>query len=265
MIAGWCRSLIRFTVLLETLLENIVRFGILRLLLLRPPTVAERAQWLHCSCLRVLTRLSFGSSSSGPLPARGLIVSNHLSHLDILLYGATLPCVFVAKKEVRRWPIFGLLAQLAGTVFIERGNALSTAATARQIEELLNQQVPVMLFPEGTSSDGTTVLRFHSALFESAIRAGAPITTAAIRYAAGPAVPESELCYFGEVRFAPHLLKTLGRPGVSGRIEFAREPVVYPDRRSAARETWRQVMKLRGNPTPGDPQPVGSSAIELEP
>jgi lyso-ornithine lipid O-acyltransferase len=246
MIPGWFRGSLRMVLLVETLCESVVRFFFLSLG--RQLSVRDRAEWLHRSCVRVLRRMSFASDFCGPLPARGLIVSNHLSHLDILLYGSTLPCVFVAKSEVRRWPIFGLLASLAGTVFIERGNPVSTAAAAQQIEALLKEDVPVMLFPEGTSSDGATVLRFHSALFQSAIRAQAPITPAAVRYCAGPEVAEKDLCYYGDVRFGPHLLATLGHRQVRGILEFAPQSAIYPDRRTAARQTWRLVMRLRGNP-----------------
>ena len=254
MITEWCRSLLRLLLLVATLNECLVRFYFLTLRLGRQITVHDRARWLHESCLRVLYRMSFRRSFRGPLPPSGLVVSNHLSHLDILVYGATLPCIFVAKSELRRWPLFGLLARLGGTIFIERGNVISTASAASRMENLLRENIPVLLFPEGTSSDGSTVLRFHAALFHSAVRAQQPIAPAAIRYSAGQGVPEKDLCYYGPVRFLPHLLKTLGRRDVQAALTFGSDSEIYSSRKAAANETWQQVMLLRGHTVsnPGD-------------
>ena len=92
-----------------------MRYGLLRL---RQPrlTLAERAEWMRASCALVLRRLAISLSVEGPAPKPGLIVSNHLSYLDILLHAAAVPCIFVAKTEVRKWPAFGLLAQCGGTI-----------------------------------------------------------------------------------------------------------------------------------------------------
>jgi len=181
----------------------------------------------------------------GQPPASGLLVSNHLSYLDIMLYGATMPCVFVSKTEVRAWPIVGLLAALGGTVFIDRKSTVSATEAATKIEELLAAGILVLIFPEGTSSDGLEVLRFYPFLFEPAVRQGAPITTAAIAYTAEPEVPESSLCYYGDISFAPHILKTMQLQTVWGTIRFAPSGNVYADRKRAAAETQQQVTALR--------------------
>jgi 1-acyl-sn-glycerol-3-phosphate acyltransferase len=211
------------------------------------PSIARRAEWLHRSCKMVLGRLGLGIRVAGELPKTGLIASNHLSYLDILFYGATLPCVFVAKTEVREWPLLGLLAALGGTVFIDRRSAASAAAAAIRIEEMLGAGVLVLVFPEGTSSDGAGVLRFYSSLFEPAVRVGAPVTAAAIGYSAGAEAEaeERDLCYYGEISFAPHLLKTLQLPEILATLRFAPSGKLYDDRKQAAILTREAVVELR--------------------
>jgi 1-acyl-sn-glycerol-3-phosphate acyltransferase len=209
------------------------------------PSIARRAEWLHRSCKMVLGRLGLGIRVAGELPKTGLIASNHLSYLDILFYGATLPCVFVAKTEVREWPLLGLLAALGGTVFIDRRSAASAAAAAVRIEEMLGAGVLVRVFPEGTSSDGAGVLRFYSSLFEPAVRVGAPVTAAAIGYSAGAEAEERDLCYYGDISFAPHLLETLQLLEILATLRFAPSGKRYDDRKKAAMLTREDVVELR--------------------
>jgi 1-acyl-sn-glycerol-3-phosphate acyltransferase len=195
---------------------------------------------LSCSGIRL--------KLNGVPPLQGLIVSNHLSYLDILLYGAAMPCVFVSKIEVRKWPLFGLAASCGGTVFIDRSSRASAATAADQIHSLLAEGIPVLVFPEGTSTDGSVVLRFHPTLFEPVVVHGLPVTTAAVRYLKGADYEEKDLCYYGDIHFAPHLLETMGRKGLAGRIDFSPEAHVYAHRRAAADATWQEIVHLRQAP-----------------
>ena len=172
------------------------------------------------------------------------MVSNHLSYLDIVVYAATMPCVFVAKSDVRRWPIFGFLAHCGGTVFIDRQSRTNTETAARQIRDALEAGVVVLLFPEGTSTDGSVVLRFHPSLLEPAIQCGAAIAPAAIAYDL-PGGEERDLCYYGDVRFVPHLFTTLGRSGISAAIEFHPERESYGERKAAALALREKVEAMR--------------------
>jgi len=208
-------------------------------------TDAGRALWLHRCCRMVLARLGFEMRVIGTPPMRGLVVSNHLSYLDILFYGAAYPCVFVAKAEVRRWPMLGTLAALGGTVFIDRSSAASAAKAAARVQELLAAGVPVLVFPEGTSTDGAAVLRFYPSLFEPAVRAGAPVTAAAIGYSACGQATERDLCYYGDISFAPHLLQTLRLRGIRATLRFAPAGVVYENRKLAAALAREAVVELR--------------------
>lgn len=199
---------------------------------------------MHQSCVLVLKRLGMSVACDGPLPAPGLVVSNHLSYLDILLHSAVGPRVFVAKSEVRSWPGFGLLAAYGGTIFIHRGSRSSAAEAALKIEYALRTGVTVVLFPEGTSTDGSTLLPFHSFLFESAVQAESYVTSSAIRYQAQDAT-ESDLCYYGDIHFGPHLLQTMGRTEIRGGVRFDAQARVYSSRKQAANDTWEQVARLR--------------------
>jgi lyso-ornithine lipid O-acyltransferase len=193
----------------------------------------------------VLRRLGFRLRVIGVLPKSGLIASNHLSYLDILFYGAAVPCVFVSKAEVRAWPMLGLLAELGGTVFIDRQSTASAAKAARRIEESLKAGVLVLVFPEGTSSDGSGVLQFYGSLFEPAVRVGAPVTAAAIGYSAGAGATECDLCYYGDISFAPHLIENLQLPNIVATMRFAWPGQVYDDRKLAASLTREAVIGLR--------------------
>ncbi|HEU5400527.1 MAG TPA: lysophospholipid acyltransferase family protein, partial [Terriglobales bacterium] len=137
------------------------------------PDLAERAQWLTDSCRGVLASLGVTVSMEGSMPTHGLIVSNHLSYLDILCYSSTAPCVFVSKVEVRSWPVFGRLATNGGTIYVDRKSRSNAARAAKEIESALRSGIRVVLFPEGTSTAGDNVLPFNAPLLEGAIRAGA--------------------------------------------------------------------------------------------
>jgi lyso-ornithine lipid O-acyltransferase len=175
---------------------------------------------------------------------QGLIVSNHLSYLDIPVFSAATPCIFVAKREVRNWPVFGLLARAGGTVFVDRQSRASTDEVGQQMIDALRQGVAVLLFPEGTSTDGSTVLRFHPSLLEPAIAIGQPIVPAVIGYRMDGG-DERDLCYYGDVRFVPHLLHLLGRTGVFAEVEFHQDGKIYADRKSAARILREKVAAVR--------------------
>jgi len=205
-----------------------------------PVTLPQRALWLQESARRVLRSLKAEVAVEGQPPACGLVVANHLSYLDILVFSAAMPCFFVAKLDVARWPYFGRAARAGGTIFLDRASLASAASVAGQIAERFSLPVPVLLFPEGTSTDGTEVRRFHSRLIEPAVAAGAPITAAAIRYEDD----ERELCWYGDHPFLPHLWRVLGVNGFSAHLRFG-EPRIYANRRAAAVGTHAEVIAMR--------------------
>jgi 1-acyl-sn-glycerol-3-phosphate acyltransferase len=220
----------------------IVRYWLIRVR--GPLTMEQRALWCQQSAKRILAGVGIHYRIQGQPPTRGLVVSNHLSYLDILILSAAMPCFFVAKVEIGGWPFFGKSARIAGTIFVDRSSLASAMSVAEQMSERLKLTIPVLLFPEGTSTDGSQLLRFHSRLIDPATSAGVPITTASVRYVIDGGVEEKELCWYGDMLFLPHLLKTLRTPGFSGEVTFG-EPRIYTDRRTAANETFEEITAMR--------------------
>jgi 1-acyl-sn-glycerol-3-phosphate acyltransferase len=220
----------------------ILRFWLMRLR--GPITVKRRVQWASASSRRILAGLGIRYSVAGTPPAHGLVVCNHLSYLDILILSAVMPCFFVAKMEIGGWPVFGKAARNVGTIFLDRSSQDSAASVAEQMTERFKLPIPVLLFPEGTSTDGSLVLRFHSRLIDPATSTGTQITTAAIRYVIEDGTPERELCWFGGASFTPHMLKALGVAGFSAHVRFGQSRV-YTDRRVAADTTHAEIADMR--------------------
>jgi 1-acyl-sn-glycerol-3-phosphate acyltransferase len=230
--------------LLISLAEVAVRFIILRLRYGSRLELWQRAHWLHHACTIILRRLDMRLECRGARPAQGLVCSNHLTYLDILVHAAAAPCVFVSKREVGRWPAFGFFARCGGTIFVDRQSRASANQVVRQIAAVLATGVPVLLFPEGTSTDGGSVLRFHPTLLEPAVQQGAEITPAAIGYRAR-GVAERELCWFDAAPFLPHLLRTMTCEGIVAEVEFYPEGGAYSDRKTAALELHDKVQAMR--------------------
>lgn len=211
-----------------------------------PLTLERRARWLQTAARGVLSGLKLRVELRGSPAAGGLVVSNHLSYLDILAIASVMPCFFVSKIEVGHWPFFGWAARMGGTIFVQRGNLASAVSVAGQIGARLESEkkIPVLLFPEGTSTDGSSVHRFHSRLVAPAVDLGVPVTAAAVRYTMGDGRPERELCWYGDETFVRHMWKVLAAGQFVATVSFG-SAQVYEDRRSAAEQTHAQVERLR--------------------
>lgn len=176
----------------------------------------------------------------------GMIVSNHLSYLDIIAYSALTPCVFVAKREVASWPVLGLFARMAGTIFVDRTRRMTVADTNSHIADALRAGVVVMLFPEGTSSGGFSVLPFRSSLLEAAALAQAPLAPAAIQYDVDDGSVPEDVCYWRDMTLLPHLLKLFSKRSIEGRVVFGAilEATGSLSRKDAARQLHQMVLTL---------------------
>jgi lyso-ornithine lipid O-acyltransferase len=163
-----------------------------------------------------------------------LFVSNHQSYLDIAIIASIFPTLFVAKREVKNWPILGWLAKLAGTIFINRHDVRSGVSSAFRASRMLRIGTSVQVFPESTTSDGTSVLPFKPLFFASAIRAQAPILPVTIDFQAinGSKVNGTSrdlLCWYGDMNFLTHFwtLLDLDSVDVSLLIHGPIEPSNY--------------------------------------
>ena len=153
-----------------------------------------------------------------------LIVANHLTYLDAIVLGALAPVRFIAKQEVCQWPVIGQLAALAGTIFIDRDSPRQGLRVASEITTALKQGVCVVLFPEGTSSNGEQLLEFKPMLFAGALKAAAPIQPLILKYTEinghKLSLRNRDDCYwYGNMEFASHFWKVLGLKEVAVTVE----------------------------------------------
>jgi 1-acyl-sn-glycerol-3-phosphate acyltransferase len=139
----------------------------------------------------------------------GLIVANHISWLDVMVLNSVIPMRFVAKSEVRRWPAIGWLAARVQTLFIARGKARDAARINRKLVDSLQDGEYLALFPEGTSTDGAQVGRFHASLLQSAIDAKTEVHPVAIRYQDESGAHSTAACYIDEMSFTTSLWNVL--------------------------------------------------------
>jgi len=205
----------------------------------------DRACWLQRGSRRTLRALHVEVRTSGHPPAGGLLVSNHLSYLDILVLSSITPSAFVSKDEVRNWPVFGWFAVLAGTVFVKRESRQDVARSAEELRAALREDRLVVLFPEGTSSDGSTVLPFKSSLLAPAEAPDLALSVAFIHYRIEDGSVADEVCYWRDMSLAPHLLNLLGKRVVSAHVSFAPFEQDRSNRKLLARQLHSEVQRLQ--------------------
>lgn len=209
------------------------------------PDRMARARWLQDVCRRSLRVFNLHLRVTGPVPSSGLLVCNHLSYLDILILSATTPCVFVSKCEVQHWPVFGWFASLAGTLFLHRDRRSDVPRLTREMRRVLDAGALVVLFPEGTTSDGSEVLPFRSSLLEPATQQAHGLSAGFIEYSLNGGSVADEVCYWRDMTLLPHLVNLLGHRGLDARLCFAELKEVSPDRKHLARQLRSEVVRLK--------------------
>ncbi len=187
----------------------------------RANNAMARALWLQRLCKRLVRTIDLRAAYRGEPAKEGLFVFNHVSYIDIITLSARHPVVFVAKKEVRSWPVIGWLAASAGTIFIDRTKRSDVARITAEMSELLAQGVRVCIFPEGTSSNGSRVLPFRTSLLEPAIANEQTVTAGWIGYTLDDGDPATEVCYWGDLTFGPHLLNLFSKRCVYATVAYA--------------------------------------------
>lgn len=201
-------------------------------------------RWWNRRLLRILNlRLTIkGEISNRPT----LFVANHISWLDIACLRAVLDVTFVAKEEVRRWPVVGGMAARAGTIFFARGSDYDTALTADRMTWTLTQRQHLLIFPEGTTSDGRGVRHFHARLYQAAVRTRTRVQAVALSYphahGVHPAAP-----FVDNDNLARHLWALLAEDRLTVRMAFcAPLPAAGQQRRILANRTHAQVCEAIG-------------------
>lgn len=192
----------------------------------------------------VLALLRVRVTVEGPVPAPPFVlVSNHLSYLDIVVYAALAPACFVAKQEVRDWPGVGFLAWGMGTIFIDRRRKRDAVRVLEDVGAAIAGGDGVTIFAEATSSAGHGVLPFKPALLEWAARQEYPVHFASLGYRTPPGAPPAHLavCWWGEMTFGDHLLDLCRLPGLSAVVRFGGAPIEATDRKHLAHRLHQAV------------------------
>lgn len=226
---------------------------------------SQRAALIRRWSAHILHILDVRLQAEGMLPTAdprpALFVANHVSWLDIWAINAVRPVRFVAKSEVRRWPIIGWLSERAGALFIERGRRHDVARVSSAGAEALRGGHSVCVFAEGTTSDGTRLYPFKSALLQSAVEAGTPVWPVALRYHDEAGRPNTAVAYAGETTLVQSLRAVLAQRETVVRLIFA-EPISVTgrDRRALAQAAQDAIATLARLPVhvaperPADPR-----------
>ncbi len=164
------------------------------------------------------------------------LVANHLSYIDILVLASHVDAVFIAKSEVRSWPIIGLLCRSVGTLFVDRGSRRDIPRVIAEIDRVLGHGQGIVLFPEGTSTPGFEVGRFRPSLLEVAARAGIPVSHASLSYDTGDESKPAHLtvCWWGDMEFPGHFWRLLALPRFTAKLSFGRDTIQDDDRKRLA-------------------------------
>jgi 1-acyl-sn-glycerol-3-phosphate acyltransferase len=157
-------------------------------------------------------------SPSIPVLGPGLVVANHVSWLDIFVINSMEPARFVAKSDIRDWPLLGYLCARSGTIFISRGKARDVRNTFKNLVGSIEAGERVAFFPEGTTAAQGTLLPFHANLFEAAIDAGVPVQPLALRYLDRHGALDAGVDYIGDTSFLDSMLTILGGAPVQAQI-----------------------------------------------
>ncbi|MBK1721742.1 lysophospholipid acyltransferase family protein [Thiocystis violacea] len=238
----------------------------------RPAWLPRTVRWWHarlCHALGIQIRVQ------GQVAPGCLLVGNHVSWLDIPVLGAQSEIGFLSKADVRRWPLIGWMAEIAGTRFIERGAHQADRVLA-DLRRDLAQGRTLMIFPEGTTTDGSSVKRFHPRLFGIVQSAALGIQPIAISYhRADDPGPDTRVAYVGEDRLIANLWRVLRHPDLVVSVRFL--PPIWPmeeeQRRRMAERARHMIVESLGvlpaaiaEPRPASARDASDSApIVLDP
>ena len=210
-------------------------------------------QKLFCKtmCRVIGIEVAAVGSLSGTAPR--FVAANHVSWTDIIAISSLYPLTFLAKSEVKDWPVLGYLARLQGTVFVDRGKRGDIPQVNAALAQELRQGKDLVVFAEGTSSDGSHVLKFNASHFamlrdlatgpESCAVAVIP---AAFAYFPRKGVGKIDVGWYGDMTFVPHLWSLMRRGGARCEVRFGApiDPRDFPDRKALAEATQRAVERL---------------------
>ena len=214
---GTLRAVWRLAKVLAVTLFRICRlFAVASVKGWSPGLMARHArEWAHA----LVKTLNIDITCQGRFPDRGvLMVSNHRSYLDIVVILSHFESAFLAKKELRSWPVFGYAAHLGNTVFVDRENRESRKASRQALLERLDQGISVVIFPEGTTHGGPGLLPFKKGIFHMVAEQEIPVVPVGVFY------EDRSAAWIGDDFFVPHFLRIFSNPGLAADLTIG--PVI---------------------------------------
>ena len=186
--------------------------------LYKQPNNPQNTRYVQHFCRQLCRVFNVDVRVHGEIPhTPALWVSNHISWLDIAVLGSAARVFFLAKAEIEQWPLIGKLAKGGGTLFIKRGSG-DSAKIREQITEFLSNDIPVLFFPEATTTDGTQIKKIHGRLLGAAIASGQPVQICLICYVNQNGQLDMVAPYVGDTTFAEHVKQVLEMPQVTAHI-----------------------------------------------
>jgi len=217
--------------------------------------IATWSRWLMAACgAQVRERCAPGAQALTAMrgrhgPGQGrLLLSNHVSWLDIFAIDALAPASFAAKAEIASWPLAGTLVARAGTVFVERGRRHAVHGVIQRMGEKLAAGLRAAVFPEGTTSDGRRLLPFHGNLVQAALNAGVPMVPVGLRYVDPDGEPSHAAMFVGDTTFLASVWRITGHPRLIVEVHVmpAIEPAPGLTRQQVAREARAAIAARLG-------------------
>lgn len=253
----FCRRLVRLFLLLPWL----ICMGIIAV-----PVTLRRDKWRAVKGMTKLIRywgagllkiFHVNLAVTGDVAAYNgeLVVSNHTGYLDICVHAAVFGLRFCPKSDIRSWPVLGWYTSFTHPIWIDRSSRLKSKEALAEFCATLEHKVPLIIYPEGTSTDGTHVLPFKSSPFEAAAEGGFPVLPVVTLYR----VPDGEdsPCWYGDIKFIPHLWKLVGIPRIECEVHVL-DPIAPAgrSRKEIAALTHRAIAEAHAeylNPPPDSP------------
>lgn len=248
----------RLALIVATLLGFAFLASAVRLLGRRADSaLAPRFAQLFCRMLLTLLQVRVIAAEAPPLRTSRLLVANHVSWIDILVLGSREPLCFLAKSEVGLWPLVGPLARMAGTLFVDRARRRALPQVNRAMAARLDEGRSVLLFPEGTTYDGTRRGRFltsHLACLRDRLARNPASMTCPVQ-AVALAYSDPHAAWIGDDTLLPHLWRVLRRPPLSCAMAYAppRDVRRGDDRKALGRALGEEIDHLLRDRTPAVP------------
>jgi 1-acyl-sn-glycerol-3-phosphate acyltransferase len=194
----------------------------------------------------ILERMNVQLEVEGVFPEQGgVLVTNHLGYLDVLVLASLGPTVFVSRADVQHWPLIGRLTRWCSTIYIDRTKREQIPAVIGEMKSALATGAQVVFFPEGTSGSGEEVMPFRASLFDVAADGDAPVRVAALSYRTPAEEPPARdsVCWWGDAGFPRHFFVLAGLTQVTASVNFPGAVFRSGDRKELAQRCHAAVTE----------------------